>query len=86
MTCVSVHTKFVRMKNVTLSAPEDAIERGRRFARSRRSTLNQLFRDWLDQLGEGELRRQTYHNTMSRIKGQVCVGPQRFSREEMNER
>ncbi len=74
------------MKNVTLSAPEEAIERARLFAKRRRSTLNQLFRDWLEQLGEGQLREQTYRQTMSRIKGQVQVGTRRFSREEMNER
>jgi hypothetical protein len=35
------------MKNVTLSADEDLIERSRLVARSQRRTLNAAFREWL---------------------------------------
>ena len=73
------------MKNITLSAPEHAIERGRQVARSQKTTLNGLFRDWLDQLGEGELREQAYFQQMDRLKGRVRVGSRKFTREEMNE-
>jgi len=74
------------MKNVTLSASEESIERGRRLASSRHTTLNELFRNWLDQLGEGELREQAYRQQMESLKGRVRVGRRRFTREEMNER
>lgn len=41
------------MKNITLSAREDAIEKGREVARSWKTTLNELFWNWLEQLDEG---------------------------------
>lgn len=73
------------MKNITLSAPEDAIERGRKVARSQKTTLNGLFRSWLNQLGEGELREQAYLQQMDRVRARVRVGQRKFTREEMNE-
>lgn len=79
-------TILVRMKNITLSAKEEAIERGRQVAKSRNTTLNELFRDWLEQLGEGELREQTYRQQMERLTRRVRVGGRKFTREEMNER
>ena len=74
------------MRNITLSAQEEAIERGRQVARSRNTTLNELFRNWLAQLGEGELREQTYRHQMERLMEQVRTGGRKFTREEMNER
>ena len=78
-------TIFVRMRNITLSANEEAIERARQVARNRKTTLNGLFRNWLEQLGEGELREQAFHQQMNRLEGRVRVG-RKFTREEMNER
>lgn len=77
---------YSAMKNITLSADEDAIERGREVARNRKTTLNGLFRDWLEQLGEGQLREQAFHQQMNRLEGRVRVGRRKFTREEMNER
>lgn len=74
------------MKNITLSASEEAIERGRLVARSRKTTLNGLFRNWLEQLGEGDLREIAYREQMARMSGRVRVGSRKFTREEMNER
>ncbi|MGC9451261.1 MAG: hypothetical protein ACP5I4_07420 [Oceanipulchritudo sp.] len=74
------------MKNITLSAREEAIERGREVARIRKTTLNELFRGWLEQLGEGQLRERAYHRQMDRLAGRVRVGRRKFTREEMNER
>lgn len=74
------------LKNITLSANEEAIEKGRQVARSRKTTLNGLFRNWLEQLDEGELREQAYKRLMSRMEGRVRVGHRKFTREEMNER
>lgn len=81
-----MHTILVHMKNITLSAKEEAIEKGRQVARSRKTTLNELFRDWLEQLDEGELREHAYHRQMDRMEGRVRVGCRKFTREEMNER
>ena len=74
------------MKNITLSAREDAIENGRQLARSRKTTLNGLFREWLDQLDEGELREQTYRRQTDTLAERVRVGRRKCTREEMNER
>jgi hypothetical protein len=40
------------MKNITLSADEDLIERARLIAREQRRTLNEAFREWLAQFTE----------------------------------
>lgn len=74
------------MKNITLSAKEEAIEKGRQVARSRKTTLNELFRDWLNQLDEGKLREMAFHQQMERMAGRIKVGRRKFTREEMNER
>ena len=81
-----MRTNFVPMKNITLSAREEAIDRGRRVARQHKTTLNALFRDWLEQLGEGGIREQAYREQMARLEGRVRVGDRKFTREEMNER
>ena len=74
------------MKNITLSARKEAIDRGRQVANSRNTTLNEMFRDWLEQLSEGELREQAYRRQMERLTKQVRTGGRKFTREEMNER
>lgn len=74
------------MKNITLSAREELIESGRRVARSRKTTLNGLFREWLVQLGEGELREKVYFQHMEQLGKRIRVGDRKFTREEMNER
>ena len=74
------------VKNITLSAHEEAIRLGRHVASSRHTTLNQLFRNWLNQLGEGELREHAYRKQMQDLRGRVRVGGSKFTREEMNER
>ena len=75
-----------RVKGITLSAREGAIERARRVANSRNTTLNVLFRDWLEQLGEGELCEQAYRRQMEKLTERVQTGGRKFTREEMNER
>ena len=40
------------MKNITLSADEDLIERARSIARGQRRTLNAAFREWLEQFAQ----------------------------------
>lgn len=74
------------MKNITLSAREEAIERARQVARSRKASLNELFREWLDQIGEGDLQEQSYRRQMDTLSQRVRVGGRQFSRDEMNER
>ena len=78
----SVH--YIRMKNVTLSADEDMIERARLIAREQRRTLNEAFREWLAQFAQSAGDAQGFDALMNRLQ-RVDAG-RRFSREELNER
>jgi hypothetical protein len=72
------------MKNVTLSAEESQIERAREVARKRSTTLNQLFREWLENLTHEPDRVSSYDRLMKQLS-EVKSG-RRFSRDESNER
>jgi hypothetical protein len=72
------------MKNLTLSADEDLIERARTIARTKRTTLNAEFREWLAQFAASEAGAQKFDALMNEL-GAVDAG-RRFSRDEMNER
>lgn len=72
------------MKNITLSADENLIERARLIAREQHRTLNEAFREWLVQFAESAGDGQGFDAVMMRL-GNVNAG-RRFSREEMNER
>lgn len=73
------------MKNITLSAEEHLIERARQTARTERRTLNDAFREWLQEYTSrnGDLER--YDRLMKRLRGHVVAG-RKFTREDMNER
>ena len=72
------------MRNITLSAEEDLIEQARFVARNRKSTLNQLFRDWLSELA-GQNEREKKLRELDLRLNYVNAG-RKFSRREMNER
>ncbi|MGA3264637.1 MAG: hypothetical protein ABSC47_11405 [Terracidiphilus sp.] len=72
------------MKNITLSADEDLIERARLIAREQRRTLNEAFRDWLAQFAQSAGDAQGFDALMKRMR-HVDAG-RRFSRDEFNER
>jgi len=78
----SVH--YSRMKNITLSADEDLIERARLIARQQRRTLNEAFREWLAQFTESAGDAQGFDALMMRLQNVNAGRP--FSRDEMNER
>lgn len=78
----SVHCS--RMKNITLSADEDLIERARLIAREQRRTLNEAFREWLGQFSQSAGDAQGFDALMQRMQ-HVNAG-RRFSRDELNER
>jgi hypothetical protein len=78
----AVYTRFVR--NITLSADDSDIERGREAAREENRTLNDAFRDWLKWYGSRRVTRQEIEALFERLK---YVNPGRkFTRDEMNER
>jgi len=72
------------VKSITLSADERLIEEARAAARAQRSTLNQLFREWLTELAGRHTRDEEVARLMQRLDYVRAGGP--FSREEMNER
>jgi predicted transcriptional regulator len=72
------------MKNITLSADEDLIDRARLIARAQRKTLNAVFREWLAQFTASAGDAQSFDALMKRMK-HVDAG-KHFSRAEMNER
>ena len=71
------------MKNITLSADEDLIERARLIAREQRRTLNEAFREWLAQFSQSAEDAHGFDALMSRIQ-HVNAG-RHFSRDELNE-
>lgn len=75
------------MKNITLSAQEDAIERAREVAARRHRTLNEMFREWLE-----DINSQSQNNDVSskleslwEQTSYLRVG-KKLSRDEVNER
>ena len=72
------------MKNITLSADEKKIELARAVARSENRTLNDAFREWLEQYASRRTTREEIKALFERLK-QVDAG-RKFTRDEMNER
>jgi len=72
------------MRNITFSADEDLIEKARAVARSRRTTLNVAFREWLKRFTTETGSASEYRALMRRLR-HVDAG-RRFTRDEMNER
>jgi predicted transcriptional regulator len=72
------------MKNVTLSADENLIEQARLVARSRHSTLNVAFRQWLQDYVARSGTAGDFDQLMARLT-HINAG-RHFTRDEMNER
>lgn len=73
------------MKNITLSADEHLIERARQTALAEHRTLNDAFREWLEEYTARTGDLEQYDRLMQRLRGHVVAG-RKFTREEMNER
>ena|SRR5882724_9562434 len=74
----------VSVKNITLSAPEEIIERARLVAKAQHKTLNVAFRDWLQQYAARAGTGAAVDALMRRLCHVRSSGP--YSRDEMNER
>jgi len=70
------------MKNITFSADERQIERARLIARSQRRSLNDAFREWLEQYTSPTAALEGYDSFMKRL--QHMRPGRHFSRDEMN--
>jgi hypothetical protein len=71
------------MKNITLSADADLIEKARAAAKADNTTLNDAFREWLASYARKETVR-AHDELMERLKHIKSHGP--YTRDEMNER
>lgn len=75
---------FFRMKNITLSADPDLIDKARQIAKSEHKTLNAAFREWLENYTARRGDVEAFDALMNRLR-HVKAG-RRFTRDEMNER
>ena len=78
----TVYTVFV--KNITLSADSDLIEKARQVARSEHKTLNAAFREWLQYYTSRSGDVEAFNALMNRLRHIKSNGP--YTRDEMNER
>lgn len=72
------------MKNITLSADEHLIDQARLEARARKTTLNALFREWLEEISRSDEKRRKAAEIIERMSQYDSGGP--FTREQLNER
>jgi hypothetical protein len=72
------------MRNITLSAEESLIESARERAREQNKTLNQAFREWLEEYTRRE-DVQAIESLYERLRYVNLSGP-KMTREQMNER
>jgi hypothetical protein len=84
---LATHTNIVyttaMLKNITFSADEALIREARRQAALQNTTLNELFRQWLERYVTRQDAVQQYQQLVERL------GPRfvrKYTREEMNER
>jgi predicted transcriptional regulator len=74
----------IRVKNITLSADDELIEKARRLATEESRSLNDLFRDWLKQYVNREFAARRFDDIHERLSHVRSGGP--YTRDEMNER
>jgi hypothetical protein len=72
------------LKNITLSADEALIEQARHQAAITNRTLNELFREWLEQYVTQPQAAEQYEQLMQQLS-HIRAG-RHFDREELNER
>jgi hypothetical protein len=75
------------LKNITFSAEESAIERAREAAKANGTTLNELVRDFIENLGRPKFDEAAYHAAVEAVRNQTRGKMTRMpTRDEMNER
>jgi hypothetical protein len=73
------------MKNITLSADEALIERARKIAHNQHTSLNQLFREWLEGLDDRRQQGAEHVRFVREAGSEYRVGGP-YGRDELNER
>lgn len=72
------------LKNITFSADEKLIEKARIVANEQNTTLNLLFREWLNQFSSHKNSGKRYLELMKKLD--YANPGRKFTRDEMNER
>ncbi|MBD3376288.1 hypothetical protein GF406_14720 [candidate division KSB1 bacterium] len=72
------------LKNITLSAEEELINKARQKAQKERTTLNETFRRWLLQYVNAGMNSSEYESLMKSLN--YAQPGKAFSRDELNER
>ena len=72
------------LKNITLSAEEELIQKARQKAQKERKTLNATFRRWLSQYVNAGLNSSEYKSLMKSLD--YASPGKTFSKDELNER
>ncbi len=73
-----------RLKNITLSAPQDLLNKARKKALERNSTLNAMFRDWLESVAREPSNVEEIRDLLATLS--YAKAGRKLSRDEMNER
>ncbi|MCY4050592.1 MAG: hypothetical protein OXE41_08390 [Gammaproteobacteria bacterium] len=74
------------MKNITLSADADLIDKARERAAAEHTTLNAQFRIWLENYVQRDQKSERTMETIRELQASIFTSGRTFSREEMNER
>jgi hypothetical protein len=72
------------LKNITLSADPELIEKARKIAKSKNSTLNNEFRRWLLRYVKRDFSESDFQEMIARLN--YAIPGKKFTRDEMNER
>ena len=72
------------LKNITLSADEELIQKAREKAAIENTTLNANFRQWLTQYTNSFFNNNDYENLMFSLS--YVNSGQKFTRDQLNER
>jgi hypothetical protein len=72
------------LKNITLSADPELIDRAREIAKNRNSTLNNEFRRWLLRYVKRDFSEKDFQELIARFD--YAIPGKKFTRDEMNER
>ena len=76
---------MIKIRNITLSAAEDALKKAREKAIGEGKSLNVKFREWLQKYISPQDYSRNYEKLMKSLK-HVDPGRSKFSRDEANER
>jgi post-segregation antitoxin (ccd killing protein) len=76
------------MKNITLSVEEDVLERARKVAADRHTTINALVRNYLRELAAQRENLNEALKRMNRLADEAGmeIGPVTWSRDDIHER